>query len=153
MSNAKKIMIVIRYELQHLLERRITALLLVGYALLAFYISISDSLREAYFHAFDFAALELVNFIMPIFLFINLVLVLSPMFAGEIENHTEEIPGTCIYGRRIRCICKLSAALCFVILINVAYHLITCIIGLITQPPETWSEIVTSVGGSVSKSE
>jgi hypothetical protein len=147
LSNAKKIAHVIRYELQHLIGRRINALLLAGYALLALAISYIDSFREMYFGVFDSVALELTNFILPIFLFVNFVLVLSPVFAGEIENHIEEIPSTCVYGRRTRCMCKLLAALLFVILLNVAYHLITCIIGLVTQPLEAWNQLVASVGG------
>lgn len=147
MSNVKKLMHIVQYELQNLIERRITALLLTGYALLAFYISMSDSFRETYFHSFDFVMLELVNFIMPVFLLANLILVLSPMFAGEIENHIEEIPSTCIYGQRTRCTCKLYATLLFILLLNAAYHLISCFIGLLTQPLEAWSQLVTTVGG------
>ena len=147
MNNTKKIMHVIQYELQNLIERRITALLLSVYALLAFYISLSNSFRETYFHSFGFAMLELVNFIMPVFLLVNLILVLSPMFAGEIENHIEEIPSTCIYGRRTRCSCKLYAAFILILLLNAAYHLVTCMIGLLTQPLEAWGDAVTTVGG------
>ena len=149
MSNAKKIVHVIQYELQHLIERRITALLLAGYALLSLFISAFDSLREAYFHCFDFLALEIANFILPVFLLINLILVLSPVFAGEIENHIEEIPSTCLYGRRIRCICKLYAALLFVILLNAAYHLITCIIVLSAHPLWMWGQPVAGIAGDI----
>ena len=137
-----------RHELRYLLERPITAGLLAGYALIASYISIADSFREAYFIAFDAVMLELVNFILPVFLFINLVLVLAPMFAGEIENHLEEIPATCLYGRRTRCITKLCATLSFIILLNLAYHLMTCVIGLATQPLEMWTQVVKSVDGA-----
>ncbi len=147
MSHTKKIARVIQYELQHLIERRINALLLAGYALLAIAISCIDSFREIYFSAFNSVVLELANFILPVFLFVNLALVLSPVFAGEIENHIEEIPSTCTYGRRTRCLCKLFAILLFIILLNVAYHLVTCLIGLLTQPLETWSQLVTNVGG------
>lgn len=147
MSNANKFTNVIRYELRYLIERRISVVLLAGYTLLALSIGYIDSFRETYFSAFDSVVLELANFILPIFLFVNLVLVLSPMFAGEIENHIEEIPSTCIYGRRTRCMCKLLAALLFIILLNVAYHLITCLIGLLTQPLEAWNQLIANVGG------
>jgi hypothetical protein len=149
LNNAKKIVHVIQYELHHLIERRITALLLAGYALLSLFISAFDSLREAYFNSFDFVALELANFILPVFLLINIILVLSPAFAGEIENHTEEIPSTCLYGRRIRCICKLYATLLFVILLNAAYHLITCIIVLSTQPLWMWEKNIAGISGDI----
>lgn len=138
-----------RYELEYLLKNPVNMFSAGLYALVSILIVILEGFRQTYLGDFDSAALELVNFILPVFLLLHMLFVLSPMFAEETEYHIWEMPDTCNYGGYIRRLCRLIAVAYYLILLNLSYHIITAVIVGIIQPFSTWKEPVLQIGGEM----
>lgn len=120
----KAILRILKMEFENLLYNRFSWILLSLYAIIAMIISTSEYLQETYFDVISSVPVMLMNMIAPIFLILIIVLSLSQVFAGEIENNTNQIPNTCYMGKKGRNCCKIIAG----ILYSFSMALLICII-------------------------
>lgn len=116
------------FELENLLFKKITWLMAAIYALFSIVICVSEGFRQSYFAFTENVPVTLCNFALPFVLVIILTGALSPIFAGDREYGIEQIPKTCLIGRKGRSISKLVGAVLFSLMICIALVLVTYII-------------------------
>lgn len=116
------------YELENLLFKKTTWLIAMAYTLFSVVICISENLRRSYFSLTESVPVTLCNFVLPYVLVLILMCVLSPIFAGDKEHGIEQIPSTCLIGRKGRSISKLIGAVLFSLIICTSLVLVTFII-------------------------
>lgn len=116
------------FELENLLFKKTTYIIAMAYTLLSIVICISDNLRQSYFSLTESVPVTLYNFVLPYVLVLILMCVLSPVFAGDKEHGIEQIPATCLIGRKGRSISKLIGAVLFSLIICTSLVFVTFII-------------------------
>lgn len=108
-----KICPVIWFELEHLMRNKLMWFLTSAYSLSVIIICLIDTLRITYFHAIQSVPVMCLDFILPILLVILQIVTLSPIFAGGINQQSNQIPATCVIGRKRRSIAKLCGGVLF----------------------------------------
>lgn len=103
-------------ELENLLCKKIIWIFNAAYVILMLAVCLWDYLRQSYFTVMESVPVMLMNFVAPVFLAMILIGVLSPVFAGDREQNVNQIPATCLVGRRGRSTAKLLASVLFSIL-------------------------------------
>jgi len=116
------------FELENLLFKKATWLISMAYTLFSIVICILDNLRQSYFSLTESLPVTLYNFVLPFVLVFILMSALSPVFAGDREHRIEQIPLTCLIGRKGRSISKLIGAVLFSLIICTSLILVTFII-------------------------
>lgn len=124
----KIIIITSLLELENLLFKKATWLIAMAYTLFSIVICISENLRQSYFSLTESVPVTLYNFVLPFVLVFILMSALSPVFAGDREHRIEQIPLTCLIGRKGRSISKLIGAVLFSLIICMSLILDTLII-------------------------
>lgn len=124
----KKIGQVLIYELEYLLKSRAAWLILLGYTLIAVIISLFDDLRISYFSMIQESSILLLYFVAPFPLAAIHIATLSPLFVGGEDERNNQIPITCLIGRKGRSIAKLISAELFSIVMCMMFLLLTLII-------------------------
>lgn len=120
-------------EFENLLYNRWSAILLSLYSIITIIISISEYLQKTYFDVISSVPVMLLNVIAPIFLILIIVLSLSQVFAGEIENNTNQIPNTCYLGEKGRNYCKVITGILYSIFIALLICIITFLVCFFTS--------------------
>lgn len=116
------------FELENLLFKKTTWLIAMAYTLFSIVICISENLRQSYFSLTESVPVTLCNFVLPYILVLIFMCVLSPVFAGDREHGIEQIPSTCLIGRKGRSISKLIGAVLFSLIICTSLVFVTFII-------------------------
>lgn len=116
------------FELENLLFKKITWLIAMAYTLFSIVICISENLRQSYFSLTESVPVTLCNFVLPYVLVLIFMCVLSPILAGDREHGIEQIPSTCLIGRKGRSISKLIGAVLFSLIICTSLVFVTFII-------------------------
>lgn len=124
----KTILRIARLELENLLEKKVTWILTAAYTFFTFIVCISEDLRQSYFSTMESLPVELNNFVLPIVLVSILISVISPVFAGDKEQETYQIPATCLVCSKGRNIAKMIGAIIFSITIVLLLETITLVI-------------------------
>ncbi len=116
------------FELENLLNKKSTWLIATAYTLFSLVICLSEWVRRSYFSLTESVPVTLYNFVLPFVLVLILVGVLSPAFAGDKECGIEQIPATCLIGRKGRSFAKLIGAAFFALIISFTLLFVTFII-------------------------
>ena len=117
-----------RFELENLLEKKATWILTAAYTFLTFAVCFFDDLRQNYFSSMESLPIALNNFVLPIVLISVLISVISPIFAGDKEQETDQIPAACLVGRKGRSIAKIIGAILFSLTIVLLLEVITLVL-------------------------
>ena len=118
-----------RFEFENLIEKKSTWILIAVYTFLTFVLCFSDDLRQSYFSAMESLPVALNNFVLPVVLVAVLISVISPIFAGEKEQKTDQTPAACLVGSKGRSIAKMIGAIMFsvtIVLLSEAITLVLC---------------------------
>lgn len=115
------------FELENFLCKKTLWLLTAAYTVFAFAVCLFPDLRQSYFSDIESVPVMLLNFIAPVFLAVIVIGICSPAFAGDKENHVNQIPSACLIGKMGRSIIKTHAA----ILLSLAGHLMLTVITFI----------------------
>lgn len=116
---------VARFELQNLLCKKLFWIITSVYAMFTLAICLLSDLRQSYFSAVESVPIMLLDFIAPVFLVAILISTLSPVFVGDKENNTNQIPATCLTGKKGRSIAKMLAAILLSVLACILIAVIT----------------------------
>lgn len=116
------------YEFEYILKNRTAWLILLGYTLIAVSISVLDDLRISYFGMMQETSILLLYFVAPFPLAAIHIATLSPLFVGGKEERNNQIPVTCLIGRKGRSIAKLISAELFSIVMCMMFLLLTIVI-------------------------
>lgn len=116
------------FELENLLNKKSTWLIVAAYTLFSLVICLSDWLRQSYFALTESVPVTLYNFVLPFVLALILMGSLSPAFAGDKELGIEQIPTSCLIGGKGRSLAKLVGAVLFAQIISISLVLVTFII-------------------------
>lgn len=124
----KAILKTARFELENLLEKKVTWVLTAVYTFLTFVVCFSDDLRQSYFSTMESLPVTLNNFVLPIVLISILISVISPVFAGDKEREIDQIPAACLVGSKGRSIAKMIGAIMFSLTIVLLLEVITLVL-------------------------
>ena len=116
------------FELENLLKKKAIWILSAAYAILTFAVCFLDDLRQSYFSAMESLPVALNNFVLPIVLIAVIISVMSPVYAGDKEQETDQIPVTCLVGRKGRSIAKMIGAIMFSLTIVLLLEVITLVL-------------------------
>lgn len=116
------------FELENLLCKKSTWLIAAAYILFSLVICLSKWLRQSYFSLTESVPVTLYNFVLPFVLALILIAALSSAFAGDKERGIEQIPTTCLIGRKGRSLAKMIGAVLFALIISITLVLVTFII-------------------------
>ena len=116
------------FEFENLFCEKVTWIIATVYALICLVICWSEYLRESYFSLMESVPVMLNNFILPYVLVVILAITLSPVFAGDKERRTDQIPAACLIGKKGRSIAKLIGAISFSITVTISLETTTLIL-------------------------
>lgn len=137
----------IPYELRKIVGAPGISVLFFGYLLILTAAVCFPRLRDAYLHLqeTDFLLFWVFGGILPVFVTLTLVLGISPLFAGDIQNHTKEEFSTCAFGRESLMTAKTAAVLLYTLLVNLAYQGTTFLFSLLWSRLPDWSAGIETV--------
>ena len=116
------------FELENLLNKKSTWLIAAAYTLFSLVICLSKWLRQSYFSLTESVPVTLYNFVLPFVLALIFMGAVSSAFAGDKERGIEQIPATCLIGRKGRSLAKLIGVVLFALIISFALVFVTFII-------------------------
>lgn len=130
---AKKSPSLIPYELQKMVGSASVCVLFLLYLLILASAVWFPAFRDAYLHlqGTDFLPFWAFGGILPVFVTLTLILGISPLFAGDIQNRTSEEFSACIRGRDVLYRARSAAVTLFAVLVNLAYQGAAFLFGLL----------------------
>lgn len=115
-------------ELENFLCKKIFWLLIAIYTIFTLAICLLPNLRQSYFSTIESIPIMLLNFIVPVFLAVILISTLSSAFVSDRENNVNQIPFTCLTGKKGHSLAKMFAAILLSVLACLIITIITFIV-------------------------
>lgn len=138
-----------RTELWALVTDRGTLLIFLAYMVFAFGACFSGNFRDTWMQVINGDIfVSLTNLYMPFFLMAAILLVISPIFAGDKKNGMEEVGDTCFYGKYPWKVCKVQAAFLYILVMCSAGYVFTLFMSLFSNTPPNFAQRAFEIGNS-----